>query len=130
VTSNRARFFFVTSDIASSDWNVFLFLGINAGFLLTFNWVFSFFKRTNPFRIVFNSEKWNMMYGYIISIIIPLTLPWSFFMMDLGVRNFKTKLNAACYLVLYFVGLFFPIYYFFDLLQDREKKLISDRKEQ
>ena len=64
-------------------------------------------------------EKWNMIFGHIINIIMPLTLPWTFMMLDSGVRNFKTKLNAACYLILYFVGVFFPIYYFFDLLQER-----------
>ena len=49
--------------------------------------------------------------------------------MEIGVKNYRTKLNTACYLVLYFVGLFFPIYYFFDLLQEREQILINERKE-
>lgn len=69
-----------------------------------------------------------MIFGHIINVIIPLTLPWTFMMLQNGVRDFGTKLNAACYLVLYFTGIFFPIYYFFELLQEREKKLIERRK--
>ena len=60
-----------------------------------------------------------MFFGQTINMIIPVTIPWTFFMMETGVRNFSTKLNAVCYLLLYFVGLFFPIYYLFDLLQER-----------
>lgn len=61
--------------------------------------------------------------------IIPLTLPWTFMMIKNGVRDFGTKLNAACYLVLYFTGIFFPIYYFFELLQQKENDLIAERRE-
>ena len=46
-------------------------------------------------------------------------------MLSSGVKNFNTKINAACYIILYFFGLFFPIYYFFELLQERETKLID-----
>lgn len=69
-----------------------------------------------------------MIFGNIINIILPLTLPWTFFLLESGVRNFGTKMNSACYIILYFVGLVFPIYYFFDLLQDREQALIEERQ--
>ena len=54
-----------------------------------------------------------MIFGHVINIIMPLTLPWTFVMLQNGVRNFGTKINAATYLILYFLGLVFPIYYFF-----------------
>ena len=60
-----------------------------------------------------------MVFGQIINVIIPLTLPWTYVMLETGIRNFKTKLNAGCYIILYFLGVFFPIYYFFDLLRER-----------
>jgi len=70
-----------------------------------------------------------MLFGSIINIMIPLTLPWSFFMIELGVRNYQTKLNSVFYLILFFVVLVFPIYYFFELLQEKSKKQASVRKE-
>ena len=60
-----------------------------------------------------------MFFGQIINLMTPLTLPWTFVMMETGIRNFNTKLNAICYIYLYFIGIFFPIYYFFDLLYER-----------
>ena len=70
-----------------------------------------------------------MIFGHIVNIMIPLILPWTFIMLDSGVRNYKTKINAVCCLILYFLGLFFPIYYLFELLMDRENKLIKERNE-
>ena len=93
------------------------------------NLIFSCCRKANAIRVVFSKEKWNMLFGYVINMLIPLILPWSFVLMEIGVKNYRTKLNTACYLVLYFVGLFFPIYYFFDLLQEREQILINERKE-
>ena len=58
---------------------------------------------------------------------MPVILPWTFLMFKGGVRNFQTKLNMAAYLGLFFLGVFFPIYYFFELLEEREKKLIEER---
>lgn len=57
----------------------------------------------------------------------PFMLPWTFFMLDSGVRNFRSKINTAGYMVIFFIGFVFPIYYFFDLLQEREDKLIQER---
>ena len=44
---------------------------------------------------------------------IPVTLPWTFVMMEMGVRNVKSKLSVACNILLFFIALVFPIYYFF-----------------
>ena len=40
-------------------------------------------------------------------------------------KDFSSKMNAACYLIIYFMGLFYPIYYFFELLAEEEGKLID-----
>lgn len=68
-----------------------------------------------------------MISGHVVNLIVPMTLPWSFIIMQTGFRDFKTKLNSACYLILFFLGLFFPIYYLFELLQARESELIQER---
>ena len=60
---------------------------------------------------------------------IPIVLPWTFVMMEAGVRNFKTKLSVASNILLFFIVLVFPIYYFFELLTNREKELIRERME-
>ena len=60
-----------------------------------------------------------MISGHVVNVLLPFTLPWTFIMLSSGVKNFNTKINAVCYLILYFLGLFFPIYYFFELLQER-----------
>lgn len=70
-----------------------------------------------------------MIFGNIINIILPITLPWTFFFLQSGVRNVGTKVNSVFYLIFYFVGIVFPIYYFFDLLHDRERLLIKERRE-
>ena len=57
-----------------------------------------------------------MIYGHIINVMMPIILPWTFMMLEGGIRNFQAKINVASYLVLYFLGIFFPIYYFFELL--------------
>ena len=71
----------------------------------------------------------NMIYGHVINVIFPLTLHWTFFMMNTGLRNFRTKLNMVAYLIIFFLGVFFPIYYFFELLGEREQLLINERIE-
>ena len=57
-----------------------------------------------------------MISGQVINIVMPLTLPWTFMMLENGIKNVRTKLNAACYLLIYYLGLLFPIYYFFEML--------------
>ena len=69
-----------------------------------------------------------MIFGQVINVVLPLTLPWTFIMCKKGVYNFGTKMNTVCYFMIYFFGLLFPILYFFQLLQDREAKLIRERE--
>ena len=54
-----------------------------------------------------------MIYGQIVNIMAPLILPWTFVMFELGVRNFRTKINAVGNILFFFMGVVFPIYYFF-----------------
>ena len=67
-----------------------------------------------------------MAYGQMIGIMMPLTLPWTF-IMQVGLRNFGTKMNTVFYLILHFFILVFPIGYLFELLQEREDLLIKKR---
>ena len=61
-----------------------------------------------------------MIYGQIINVMAPLILPWTFLLLDAGVRDFRTKINAVGNILIFFIGVIFPIYYFFDLLGERE----------
>ena len=68
-----------------------------------------------------------MIYGHIINIMAPLVLPWTFVMLEAGVRNFQTKLSCVCNILIFFMALVFPVYYFFELLAEKEKELIDER---
>ena len=48
-------------------------------------------------------------------------------MLDAGVKNFRTKLNSALFIYLFFLGIFYPIVYLFELLAEREGQLIEAR---
>lgn len=74
-------------------------------------------NKDNSFRKYVENEKWNFVFGYIIGLIIPITLPWTFMMFSGGVKNFRSKMGYLIYVLLYFVALTFPIYYLFDLVQ-------------
>ena len=102
-------------------------LAVNIVLIFFLQWVFSHLNKKNYLRVMWKREKWTMSSGHFINIIMPLTLLWSFIVLQAGVRNFNTKLNAVCYIFLFFLGLFFPIYYFFELLQQREAELIHER---
>jgi hypothetical protein len=99
----------------------------NIALILLVNWGCSCLREKNPLRRLVSREKWNMIFGQVINVLMPLTLPWTFLMLRNGLRSFGSKVNAASYLLLYFLGLVFPIYYFFELLQEREKRLIQER---
>lgn len=46
-------------------------------------------------------------------------------MLEAGVRNVKTKFSMTCHILIFFMSLVFPIYYLFEMLQDREEFLIK-----
>ena len=125
VNGSRATHFEIESDLFSTQMITFLVLTINIVFIFLLQWAFSSLHRTNYIRKVWKKEKWVMISGHVVNIIMPLTLPWTFIIMQTGVRNIGTKINAVCYIILYFLGLFFPIYYLFELLQERESELIK-----
>ena len=75
--------------------------------------LFTKIRKNNFFKKLFDSQKCDLIYGQITNVLMPLTLPWTFVLLEAGVRDFKTKLNCAAYLVLFFVALVFPIYFFF-----------------
>ena len=105
-------------------------MGVNIGFILTLQFLTSCLRKNNFLRKLVRREKWEIIYGQLINMMGPLILPWTFVMVDMGVRDFKNKLNVVGNFVIFFFGLVFPIYYFFELLQERESMLISDRKKE
>ena len=118
VKSNRGIHFGVKSDLLNSQTAAFMILAANVILIFFVQWALSALKK-NKLEKLWKNESFHMISGHIINIIMPLVLPWTFIMLDACVRNFRTKLNAACYILLYFLGLFYPIYYFFELLQER-----------
>ena len=123
----RGVHFGVKSDLFSSQGATITVLVANIFLIFLIQWLFSFLKNNNSMRKYWHREKFHMASGQIINFIMPLTLPWTFVMLESGIKNFKTKINAACYLLIFFMGLFYPIYYFFELLGEEEGKLITER---
>ena len=116
VSSDRGIHFGVTSDVLSSQLIPILVMVGNIALIFLIQWILSFLKKNNYIKRLWRSEKWFMISGHVVNVLLPLTLPWTFVMLESGVKNFNTKLNAVCYLILYFLCLFFPIFYFFELL--------------
>ena len=46
-------------------------------------------------------------------------------MLEAGVRNVQTKFSATCNIIIFFMTLVFPIYYLFEMLQERESLLLK-----
>ena len=130
VTSKKGLFFGVSSDFVPSNLSAFIFMGANIAFIMALEFLTSCLRKNNFLRKLVRSEKWEIIYGELINVMGPLILPWTFLMVDVGVRDFKNKLNVVGNFVIFFFGLIFPIYYFFDLLQERESLLISDRNKE
>ena len=118
VDTQRGIHFGVKSDMFSSQSAVLIVLVANIALIFFIQWILSFLKNSNFMRKLWCEKKFHMISGQIINVIMPLTLPWTFVMLENGIKNFQTKINAACYLMIYFMGLFYPIYYFFELLAE------------
>lgn len=125
VDHKRPLFFGVSSDLLSSNLVAFLFLVGNLTLICVLHWSSLKLRKNSHFRKLVCRERWPMIYGQVTNVLAQLTLPWTFLMLKAGVRNFGTKANAAAYVLLFFVGVFFPIYYFFELLQERERELLA-----
>ena len=130
VTSKRGLFFGVSSDFLPSNLSAFIFMGVNIAFIMSLQFLTSCLRKNNFIRKFVRQEKWDLIYGQLINVMGPLILPWTFVMIDSGVRDFKTKVNIVGNFVIFFFGLVFPIYYFFELLSERETMLIKERKEE
>ena len=113
MTGNRALFFTVSSEIFSKHSVSFIFLVGNIALIFFIQFVTSYLRANNYIRKLVGSQKWEMVYGQVINVMAPLTLPWTFVMLEAGVRNLKTKLSVACNILIFFMVLVFPIYYFF-----------------
>ena len=116
VLTKRGIHFGVSSDIFKNNTTNFIIIFGNVAFIYLIQFLLSCFKNSSPFKL-WKKEKQMMIIGHVVNLILPFTLPWTFVMINVGFKNFNTKLNAACYILLFFLCLFFPIYFFFELLQ-------------
>ena len=98
---------------------IFIFMGANIALVLFLQFVSSYLMKNNYLRKILQKEKWEMIYGQIINVMSPLIIPWALVMLESGVRDFKTKVASAGNIVIFFIGIVFPIYYFFELLAAR-----------
>lgn len=113
VTSKRGIFFEVSSDFVPSNAIIFILMGANIALVLFLQFLSSYLMKNNYLRKILQKEKWEMIYGQIINVMSPLIIPWAFVMLESGVRDFKTKMASAGNIVIFFIGIVFPIYYFF-----------------
>ena len=113
VTSKRGIFFEVSSDFVPSNAIIFIFMGANIALVLLLQFLSSHLMKNNYLRKTLQREKWEMIYGQIINVMSPLIIPWAFVMLESGVRDFRTKLASAGNIIIFFIGIVFPIYYFF-----------------
>ena len=120
VTSRKGLYFGVSSDLVSSNVAIFIFLMLNIGFMMLMQFVVSFLRKNNVVRQLVLKFRWSMVCFQITNIFGPLLLPWTFLLMNAGVNNFGTKMNMIAYLIIFFMGIIFPVVYFFDLLAERE----------
>ena len=127
-SSNRALFFDVSTRVTSSHLSSFIFLMGNISLILSMQFLSSCLRKNNFLRKLMGQAKWEMIYGQIINVMSPLVLPWTFVILEAGVRDFKTKISAVCNILVFFMALVFPFYYFFELLGERENLLIAERK--
>ena len=115
----KGTFFGISTDFLPSNVVAFLFLVGNIAFILLLQFMTSFLRKKNYLRKLMSKNKWEMIHGHIINLMMPFVLPWTFVMLESGVRNFKTKISGACSIFSFFIGVVFPIYYFFELLEER-----------
>jgi uncharacterized membrane protein YqaE (UPF0057 family) len=80
-------------------------------------------RNGNFIKKLFRKTSWEMISGNLINIMSPLILPWSFILMQAGVRDCQTKINTIAYLLVFFMVLVFSIYYFLTLLSARSTYL-------
>ena len=119
VNSDRGLFFGISTNIFSNNIGNFAFLMGNIAIILLLQYVSSFLRRNNTFRELIGQRRWEMIYGQVINIMSPLVLPWTFAILETGVRNVRTKLAVTCNILIFFMAFVFPIYYFFDLLAEK-----------
>ena len=92
---------------------IFIFMGANIALILFLQFISSYLLKNNYLGKILRKEKWEMIYGQIINVMSPLIIPWAFVMLESGVRDFKTKFASAGNIIIFFIGIVFPIYYFF-----------------
>lgn len=128
VNRKRALFFGVSSDLLPPNISPLVLLLLNLIAIVLLHVLSTYLRRSNFLRKLIRDEKWNLFYGQITNVITIFTLPWSFLMLEGGVCDFGTKVNFGVFSLLYFVALFFPIYYFFELIKQRSAELSPKKK--
>ena len=128
VNSPRPQFFGVTSDVLGGNFSDFLIVVGNLLLILIVQLGSLLLKKNSLGRQFFKHNKWDMVFGQIINIIMPSTLPWSFILLQSGAPSFPAKINFILYYFVLFLSVLFPIYYFFSLLETQRRQIIEKRK--
>lgn len=114
VDRDRPLYFGITSDVVTGYNYYAILLGLNLAFVVILDGVYRCFSRKDNIVCKYIKEvKDNLLSSQIINILIPIALPWSFVLLQKGVINFRSKINKAIFLFLFFVVIVFPIYFFF-----------------
>lgn len=126
---DRARplFFGVSSDLLGNNFSDFVILFGNFLLIFLIQIIFSSLRKSSLAKQFFEHNKWDMLFGQIISMLVPSVLPWSFVLLKCGARNFSTKVNFLLNYLCLFVSIVFPIYYFFSLVEGQKVQLLEKK---
>ena len=93
-------------------------LVINLAVLVLLQLLLRRVRKANLFRKIFDDNRNSLAYGQIINALISFTLPWSFLLLKAtGFTSFGGKVNSCLLLLSLFIGVHFPIVYFFLLVK-------------
>jgi hypothetical protein len=129
ITRQKALDFGISSDFPSFNTEICMTIVTNFAVLITLQLVFSKVRETNLFKKLFNENKTSLVYGQIINSMISFTLPWSFLLLKVtGFTSFGSKINSCLLLISLFIGVHFPIVYFFLLVKEQKELILKERK--
>lgn len=111
VTSERARYFSVSSDVISSYYSLFLLILVNYLLVFIFHLIVTKVNKTSMVGKFISNNKWVLLCSQLVNSLIPVVLPWSFVQLQPGFSNIYAKANFAIYCFLFFAALTFLFLY-------------------
>jgi hypothetical protein len=118
----RPSFFGVTSDFVAAECSLMINFFINIGLVFAASGLsIRFLSPSNCLRKYLSSERWNLLYGRIIKMMVPIILPWTFVLMRNAPRNVWEEINTTLHLFFIYLVIFFSFYYLLELVLERKK---------